>query len=248
MLIFSIISFILAGLSLMGGLITQQGVRLSFFTGAILFFIVAIGFLFGRRTIQQLKKNIFRDLQLGERKGKESEIVKTPPVPERPGVFLREQDMVFGPNGKGAFSVSFWFEEESTNSQEYLGMQELDYLFLELEGDYKLTRRKEEINDREYIVYTFQSGYQVDFNQSRYINFEEREDKSYSLEIKLGKLNGKINRTTTDTLVIKVTLPAKINMANSMTYEDRTVEWRLTGAHFKKNLTLKAFTVPFALL
>ena len=247
MLIFSIISFILAGLGFMGGLITQGGVRLSFFMGSILFLIIAIGFLFGRRAIRELKKNISREMRLGERGGKESEIMKAPPVPEKPGVFLREQDMVFGPNGKGAFSVSFWFEEQSTDSQEYLGMQELDYLFLELEGDYKLTRREEEINNIAYIVYTFQSGYQVDFNQSRYINFEEREDKSYFLEIKLGKLNGRINRTITDTLVIKVTLPAKINMANSMTYEDRTVEWRLTGAHFKKDLTLKAFTVPFAL-
>jgi len=248
MLIFSIISFILAGLSLMGGLVTQGSIRLSFLAGSILFLVVAIGFLFARRAIQQLRRSISRDLRIEKRAGKESEEVKAPPVPEGPGVFLREQDMVFGPNGKGAFSVSFWFEERSTNSQEYLGMQELDYLFLELEGDYKLIRRKEETNGRDYIVYTFQSGYQVDFNQSRYINFEEREDKSYFLEIKLGKLNGKIGRTTVDTLAIKVTLPAKINMANSMTYEDRTVEWRLTGAHFKKDLTLKAFTVPFALL
>lgn len=88
----------------------------------------------------------------------------------------------------------------------------------------------------------------MDFNQSRYISFEEKEDKSYSLEIKIGKLNGKIGQATTDTLVIKATLPARINIANSMTYEDRTVEWRITGAHLKKDLMLKAFTVPFALL
>ncbi|GAH50887.1 unnamed protein product [marine sediment metagenome] len=101
---------------------------------------------------------------------------------------------------------------------------------------------------KDYIVYTFQSGYQVDFNQSRYIEFEEKQDKSYSLKIKLGKLKGKIDRTAADTLIIRVTLPTKINMANSMTYEDRTVEWRLRGTNFKKGLTLKAFTVPFASL
>ncbi len=248
MLIFSIISFILAGLGFMGGLVTQGSIRLSFLIGFVLFLVVAMGFLFGRRAIQQLRKNISRDLGVKERAGKEAEVVKASPVPEGPGVFLREQDMVFGPNGKGAFSVSFWFEGQSIDNQEYLGMQELDYLFLELEGDYKLTRRKEETNGRDYIVYTFQSGYQVDFNQSRYISFEEKEDKSYSLEIKIGKLNGKIGQATTDTLVIKATLPARINIANSMTYEDRTVEWRITGAHLKKDLMLKAVTVPFALL
>ncbi|GAH23825.1 unnamed protein product, partial [marine sediment metagenome] len=64
-------------------------------------------------------------------------MAKFPPVPEGPGAFQREQDMVFGPNGKGAFSVSFWVNEQSANSQESLGMLELGYLFLELEGDYK---------------------------------------------------------------------------------------------------------------
>ena len=85
----------------------------------------------------------------------------------------------------------------------------------------------------------------MDFNQSRYIKFEEKEDKSYNLEIKIGKLGQGISQGIADILVIKATLPAKINMANSMTYEDKTVEWQLTGAHFKKDLTLKAFTVPF---
>jgi len=153
--------------------------------------------------------------------------------------------MVFGPDGKGAFSVSLWFEEQPKNSQESLGMLELDYLFLGLEGDYKLIRRQEQVNGKDYIVYIFQSGYQVDFNQSRYIEFEEKEDNSYSLKIKVSKLKGKIDQTAADTLIIRVTLPTKINMANSMTYEDKTVEWHLTGAHLRKDLILKAFTVPF---
>lgn len=247
MLTFSIISLILAGLSLMGGVLAEGSIRLSFLIGSILFLTVAAGLLSGRRAIRRLRKDVSRDTQVSEKTGKESELAKVPLVPEGPRAFLREQDMVFGPDGKGAFSLSFWFEEQSANSQEYLGVKELRYLFLEFEGDYKLIRRKEEINGKDYTVYTFQSGYQVDFNQSPYINFEEKDDKSYLLEIKIGKLSERISRATTDTLVIKVTLPAKISMANSMTYEDRTVEWQITGAHFKKDLTLKAFTVPFAL-
>jgi len=248
MLVFSVISFILSGLSLVGGLVTEGSIRLSFLGGSVLFLLLAGALILGRRAIKQLRKDISRDVRVSERTEEESEMAKFPPTPEGPGVFQREQDMVFGPNGKGAFSVSFWVEEESANSQGYLGMHELGYLFLELEGDYKLTRRREETNGKDYIVYTFQSGYQVDFNQSRYINFEGREDKSYFLEIKIGKLNGKMSQAMADSLVIKVTLPAKINMANSMTYEDRTVEWRLRGTNFKKGLTLKAFTAPFASL
>jgi len=248
MLVFSVISFILSGLSLVGGLVTEGSIRLSFLGGSILFLLLAGALILGRRAIKRSRKDISRDVRVSERSEEESEMAKFPPVPEEPGVFQREQDMVFGPNGKGAFSVSFWVDEQSASSQGYLGMHELGYLFLELEGDYKLIRRKEEANGKDYIVYTFQSGYQVDFNQSRYIEFEEKEDKSYSLKIKLGKLKGKIDRTAADTLIIRVTLPAKINMANSMTYEDRTVEWRLRGTNFKKGLTLKAFTVPFASL
>ncbi len=247
MLAFSIISFILAGLSLLGGLAMQGNIRLSFLIGSTVFVILAVGIILGRRAIKRLRKDVSRDVQVSEKTGKESEDQKIPAVLEGPGAFLREQDLVFGPDGKGTFSVSLWFKEQPNDSQEHLGMPELDYLFLELEGDYKLIRRREEIDGKDYIVYTFQSGYQVEFNQSRFIKFEEREDKSYLLEIKIGKLGRIADKGAADTLIIKATLPARINMANSMTYEDKTVEWQLTGAHFRKNLTLKAFTVPFDL-
>jgi len=247
MLVFSVISFILSGLSLVGGLVTEGSIRLSFMVGFILFLLLAGALILGRRAIKRSRKDIPFDTRVSEKAEKEPEIVKVTPLSQGSAGFLREQDMVFGPDGKGTFSVSLWFEEQPKDSQESLGMLELDYLFLELEGDYKLIRRKEEINGGNYTIYTFQSGYQVDFNQSRYIKFKEKEDKSYFLEIKVGKLKGKINQIGADTLIIRVTLPAKINMANSMTYEDKTVEWQLTGAHFKKDLTLKAFTIPFIL-
>jgi len=216
--------------------------------GFILFLLLAGALILGRRAIERSRKDIPFNTRVSEKAGKEPEIVKVTPLSQGPAGFLREQDMVFGPDGKGAFSVSLWFEEQPKDSQESLGMLELDYLFLELEGDYKLIRRKEETNGGNYTIYTFQSGYQVDFNQSPYINFEEKKDKSYFLEIKVGKLKGKINQIGADTLIIRVTLPTKINMANSMTYENRTVEWQITGTHFKKDLILKAFTVPFASL
>jgi len=246
MLAFSIISFILSGFSLVGGLVTEGSIRLSFLGGSILFFLLAGALISGHRAIKRSRKNISFGTGVSEKMGEESKITEVTSLFQGPAGFLREQDMVFGPDGKGTFSISLWFEEQAKNSYESLGMSELDYLFLELEGDYKLIRRKEEVNGKDYIVYTFQSGYQVDFNQSRHIKFEEKEDKSYFLEIKIGKLKGKIDRITADTFIIRATLPAKINMANSMTYEDKTVEWQLTGAHFRKNLTLKAFTVPFA--
>ena len=247
MLIFSVISFILSGLSLVGGLVTEGSIRLSFLASSILFFLLAGALILGRRAIKRSREDISFDTRVSEKTGKEPEIVKVTPLSQGPAGFLREQDMVFGPDGKGAFSISLWFEEQPEDSKESLGMSELDYLFLELEGDYKLIRRKEEVNGKDYLVYTFQSGYQVDFNQSRYIEFEEKEDKSYSLEIKVGKLKGKVDGIGADTLVIRATLPTKINMANSMTYEDKTVEWQLTGVHFREDLILKAFTVPFIL-
>jgi len=248
MLIFSIISFVLSGFSLVGGLVTEGSVRLSFLAGSILFLILAGALILGRRAIKRLGKDVSFDAQLSERISEEPETIEAAPIPQGRAGFLREQDIVFGPNGKGAFSVSLWFEDQSRNNQELLGMLELDYLFMEIEGDYKLIRRKEKVNGKDYIVHTFQSGYQVDFNQSQYVNFEEKEDKSYSLEIKVGRLEGRIDKKITDTLIIRVTLPATIKMANSMTYEDKTVEWQLTGTHFRKDITLKAFTVPLVLV
>jgi len=247
MLAISIISFIFAGLSFVGATVMEGSIRLTFLTGSVLFFVVGIGFILGHIAIRKLEKDVSLGRMEIKEAEKESEMDHIPAVPEGPSTFLREQDLVFGPDGKGTFSASLWFEEQPNDSQEHLGMPELDYLFLELEGDYKLIRRREEIDGKDYIVYTFQSGYQVEFNQSRFIKFEEREDKSYLLEIKIGKLGRIADKGAADTLIIKATLPARINMANSMTYEDKTVEWKLTGAHFRKNLTLKAFTVPLDL-
>lgn len=247
MLVFSIISFVLSGFSLVGGLVTEGSVRLSFLAGSILFLILAGALILGRRTIKRLGKDVSFDAQSSERISEEPETIEATPISQGRAGFFREQDIVFGPNGKGTFSVSLWFEDRSRNNQELLGMLELDYLFMEIEGDYKLIRRKEKVNGKDYIVHTFQSGYEVDFSQSQYVNFEEKEDKSYSLEIKVGRLEGRIDKKTTDTLIIRVTLPATIKMANSMTYENKTVEWQLTGNHFRKDITLKAFTVPLVL-
>jgi len=247
MLVFSIISFGLSGFSLVGGLVTEGSVRLSFLAGSILFLILAGALILGRRAIKRLGKDVSFDTQLSERISQEPETIEATPISQGRAGFFREQDIVFGPNGKGTFSVSLWFEERAKNSYESLEMSELDYLFLEIEGDYKLIRRKEKVNGKDYIVHTFQSGYEVDFSQSQYVNFEEKEDKSYSLEIKVGRLEGRIDKKTTDTLIIRVTLPATIRMANSMTCENKTVEWQLTGNHFRKDITLKAFTVPLVL-
>jgi len=247
MLVFSIISFGLSGFSLVGGLVTEGSVRLSFLAGSILFLILAGALILGRRAIKRLGKDVSFDTQLSERISQEPETIEATPISQGRAGFFREQDIVFGPNGKGTFSVSLWFEERAKNSYESLEMSELDYLFLEIEGDYKLIRRKEKVNGKDYIVHTFQSGYEVDFSQSQYVNFEEKEDKSYSLEIKVGRLEGRIDKKTTDTLIIRVTLPATIKMANSMTCENKTVEWQLTGNHFRKDITLKAFTVPLVL-
>ena len=45
-------------------------------------------------------------------------------------------------------------------------------------------------------------------------------------------------------LTITVTMPAEIDMANTMRYSENTVEWELRINDFTRDITLKAFTVP----
>ena len=146
MLTAGIISLVLAGLGFMGGLVAEESMRLSLLIGSVLFIVVGMALILGYRTLQRLRKDISPESGTTEGSGREAQIAEVAPVTEAPSGFLREQDLVIGPNGKGAFSISLWFSEQSTKTQEYLGMREIDYLFLELGGDYKLVRRVEEAN------------------------------------------------------------------------------------------------------
>lgn len=85
MLVFSIISFALSGFSLVGGLVTEGSIRLSFLVGSILFLILAGALILGRRAIERSRKDIPFNTRLSEKAGKEPEIVKATPLPAGQG-------------------------------------------------------------------------------------------------------------------------------------------------------------------
>ena len=79
MLSFGVISFILSGLSVVGGLVTEGSIRLCFLASSILFFLLAGALILGRRAIKRSREDISFDTRVSERTEKESEIVKVTP-------------------------------------------------------------------------------------------------------------------------------------------------------------------------
>ena len=156
------------------------------------------------------------------------------------GCFYTEQDMVINPEGKAVVSVTFWFDKTFAGDEGAMAVQGLLFAFPELQTNYTMVKG-EEGGD---VGYTFKAKQKVDINQNRYINFKKREDGSYSFVAEIPKSIEEESESNKKVLVVKVSLPTEIEMANSLSYRDRTVEWELRENDFTRDIVLKAFTRP----
>jgi len=159
------------------------------------------------------------------------------------GCFFSEQTLTISPDGTTDVEIEFWFQEGQAGDQGSIGIQELLYLFPELQS-YEMTKSEEEIEYSTYLVYTFKK-YDVDINKNEYIDFTKRDDGSYLILIRIPKRieEKKDEGENQKMLTINVTMPAEIDMANTMRYSENTVEWELRTNDFTRDITLKAFTV-----
>jgi len=155
------------------------------------------------------------------------------------GCFYTEQEMVISPEGKASVSVTFWFDKY-VGDEGKMAVQGLLFAFPELQTNYAMTPSTKEGK----VGYTFLPLQLTDVNQSRYISFTQREDGSYSFVAEIPQSIEEKSEQNKKVLVVRVSLPAEIEMANSLNYEDRTVEWELRENDFTRDIVLKAFTKP----
>jgi len=158
------------------------------------------------------------------------------------GCFFSEQTLVISPDGTTDVKIEFWFEQGQAGDQGSIGIQKLLYLFPELQS-YEMTKGEKDIEYSTYLVYTFKKD-NVDINENEYIDFTKRDDGSYLLLIRIPKIIEEEKDENEKMLTITVTMPAEIDMANTMRYSENTVEWELRTNDFTGDITLKAFTVP----
>lgn len=158
------------------------------------------------------------------------------------GCFFSEQTLVISPDGTTDVKIEFWFEQGQAGDQGSIGIQKLLYLFPELQS-YEMTKGEKDIEYSTYLVYTFKKD-NVDINKNEYIDFTKRDDGSYLLLIRIPKIIEEEKDENEKMLTITVTMPAEIDMANTMRYSENTVEWELRTNDFTRDITLKAFTVP----
>ena len=154
------------------------------------------------------------------------------------GCFFSEQKIAIDEKGEAEISITFWFEKSLAENEGAIAIQNLLFSFPELQTNYEF---KEETKE-DYVCFTFKAKEKVDINQNKYITFIKREDGSYYFEAKIPKVVEEESEQNEKALTIKLTLPAEIDMANSMNYEGRTVEWELRTNNFAKDIILKAFT------
>jgi hypothetical protein len=158
------------------------------------------------------------------------------------GCFFTEQEMVIDPEGKADISVTFWFDKTFAGNEGAMAVQGLLFAFPELQINYIMLPSMKGSD----LSYTFVATQKTDINQNRYISFTQREDGSYSFIAKIPKSIQEESEQNKKVLVVRVSLPAEIEMANSLNYEDETVEWELRENDFTRDITLKAFTKPLA--
>lgn len=160
------------------------------------------------------------------------------------GCFFCEQTLIISPDGKADVKVEFWFDKIQAGDRGSIAIQELHYLFPELQ-DYEVIEAEKDIGYTTYIGYRFQAK-DVDINENQYVDFMKKNDGSYSLVIRIPKVVEKKKEKNDKVLTIKATMPAEIDMANTMNYEGRTVEWELRTNDFTRDITLKVFTKTIA--
>lgn len=156
------------------------------------------------------------------------------------GCFFSEQTLVIGADGKADVKVEFWFDKIQAGDQGAIGMQELLYLFPELQ-DYEMTRTEKRIEYSTYLVYSFRAQ-GVDINKNQYIDFVKKDDGSYSLTIRIPKAIEEKKEKNDKVLIVRVTMPAEIDIANTMNFSGDTAEWELRTNDFTRDITLKTFT------
>jgi len=156
------------------------------------------------------------------------------------GCFFSEQTLVIGLDGKADIKVEFWFDKIQAGDQGSIAMQELLYLFPELQ-DYEVMEAEKDIGYTTYLGYRFQAK-DVDINKNKYIDFIKKDDGSYSLTITIPKAIEEKKEKNDKVLTVRVTMPAEIDMANTINYEGRTAEWELRTNDFARDIILKAFT------
>ena len=158
------------------------------------------------------------------------------------GCFFAQQNLVIKTDGTADISVELWFDKYQANAQGAIGIQELLYLFPDLQN-YTVNKTEKSFSQSTYLVYTFQMD-NIDLKRNRYIDFMQQDDGSYYLTIKIPKVLEEEESSNDDVLKIKVIMPAEIDMANSMKYSGNTVQWELRTNDFTTDTTLKVFTKP----
>lgn len=156
------------------------------------------------------------------------------------GCFFSEQTLIIGPDGKADVKVEFWFDKIQAGDQGAIGIQELLYLFPELQ-DYEMTKTEKDLGYSTYLVYSFWVN-DVDINKNRYISFVKKDDGSYSLMIRIPKAIEEKKEKNDKVLIVRVTMPAEIDMANTMNFSGNTAKWELRENDFTRDITLKVFT------
>ena len=116
--------------------------------------------------------------------------------------------------------------------------------FPELQNNYTLNVETKTIEYSDYLFYTFETKEKINAKANNNITFQEREDGTYSFELRIPKLLPEVSESERDTRAyeISVKLPKEIDMANSQNVEGQTATWTLYYHDLAQETTLKAFT------
>jgi hypothetical protein len=157
-----------------------------------------------------------------------------------------ETEVTYRFNADGTYDseVSFTADEILGGKDLKLSTWQIGLSFPEILQLYKTSTSRFEKNYSAYIRNTFSiSGQTVEkLKNNKHVKFRSSPDGTFQFESTIPKLLDEVDPDSKDkvVLIVNVTLPKEVDVANSPDVNGNTVQWTLTRSSFVKGITLKA--------
>jgi hypothetical protein len=157
-----------------------------------------------------------------------------------------DSETSFKINEDGQTNIKFIAQADKTMAGDEMkvAMWGLINSFPEIQQNYSIEEKQVTKNYSDYLIYEFESNGNYNVNEMENIEFTNK-DGVYNFEMKIPSLVSDYNQDNINNVMftIRVELPKKIDMANTSTYDENKVTWKVTRENLVEGFRLRAFTV-----
>jgi hypothetical protein len=160
------------------------------------------------------------------------------------GCYDSETSFIIDENGQTNIRFIAQADKIMAGDEMNVAMWGLINSFPEIQNNYSIEEKQVTKNYSDYLIYEFESNGSYNINEMENIEFT-KEDGIYNFEMIIPSLVSDYNQDNINDVMftINVELPKKIDMANTSTYDENKVTWKVTRENLVEGFRLRAFTV-----